>query len=65
MFHYADINTSIELTWWMKHQKTITSWLVMLDKKATTYYSKPVIEICLQHWFPLSKKKTPIDCPRP
>lgn len=40
---------SIELTWWTEHQKQITTWLITLDRKATTYYSGPVIEVYIRY----------------
>jgi hypothetical protein len=51
---------SIKLTRWTKHQKQIAS----LDRKATTYYFGPIIEVCLCDWFPLLEEDTPIDFPK-
>jgi hypothetical protein len=56
---------SIELTRWTEHQNRIAAGLVTLDRKVTTCYSRLVIEVCLQHWFPLLEEDMPIDYPRP
>jgi hypothetical protein len=39
---------SIELTWWIKHQKQIVARLVALNKKATTCYFGLVIKVYLR-----------------
>jgi hypothetical protein len=56
---------SIELTWWIEHQKSTTVGLATLDRKATTYYLGLVIEVCLRHWSPITDEDTPIDFPKP
>jgi hypothetical protein len=33
--------------------------------KATTYYSRPIIEVYLHYWFPFLEEDTPIDSPKP
>jgi hypothetical protein len=35
------------------------------DKKATTYYSGPIIEVYLPHSFPLSEEDMHVNSPRP
>jgi hypothetical protein len=42
----------------------IAAILAVLDKKVTTYYLGPVIDVCLKHWFPITDEHTPIDFPK-
>ncbi len=56
---------SIELIRWIEHQKQIAVGLTTHDKKATTCYFELMIKVCLQHWFPLLEKDTPVDFPKP
>jgi len=56
---------SIELIQWTQHQKQMIIRLVAPNKKATTCYFGPFIEVCLWHLFPLLEENTPIDSAKP
>jgi hypothetical protein len=56
---------SIELTWWIKHQKHITTRLVATDKNVVICYSGLLIEVNLRHWFLILDEDTLVDFPKP
>ncbi len=56
---------SIKLIQWIEHHKSIIVGLAMLDRKATTYYSRLVIEVCLRLWFPIINENTFVDYSKP
>jgi hypothetical protein len=56
---------SIELIWWIEHQKLVTIGLITPDRKAATCNSRLVIKVRLRYWFPLLEEDKPIDYPKP
>ncbi len=56
---------SIKLARRTEHHKQIVARLITPNKKASTCYFGPIIEVCLQHWFPLLKEDTLVDSPKP
>jgi hypothetical protein len=56
---------SIELTWWIKHQKHIKTRLVATDKKVVICYSGILIKVNLRHWFLILDEDTLVDFLKP
>jgi hypothetical protein len=58
------IQMCIELIWWIEHQNFFTIGLVTLNKKVITYYYGLVVDVCLQHWFPIIDEETHVNSPK-
>jgi hypothetical protein len=43
-----------QLTQWIDHPKKVAASLALGNSKSMTYYLRPILDVLLKKWFPLS-----------